>query len=113
AAEFQNCIHDSLTLAEEKFILDAIAELNSACTFFEAKKIAEQMRSTIICLNNPNCISTVNEIWFYVFLIKYMDELFPNHLHWLDDLAQAKTNDNSSLSKQQEKLIRFIKTYLD
>ncbi|CAF3329248.1 unnamed protein product [Rotaria sp. Silwood2] len=110
---YQNCIRDCLTLAEEKFILDAIAELDSTCTFFEAKKRAEQMRSTIICLNNQNCISIVNEIWFYVFLIRYMDELFLNHLHWLDDLEQANTNDNSSLSKQQEKLIRFMKIYLD
>jgi hypothetical protein len=57
-----NFVCHSLSPAEETFVLDAIACSDPNCTFFQAKQIAEEIYSNIICINNSNRPLPVSEI---------------------------------------------------
>ncbi|CAF0831475.1 unnamed protein product [Adineta steineri] len=105
-----NFVCHSLSPTEETFILDAIKRSGSDCSFFEAKHIAEEMYSNIVCVNNSNRPLPVSEIWFYLFFYLHCEQLFSTHPHWLDDLENAKTN-NNYLYEQQQQIIRLMKTY--
>ncbi|UJR37672.1 hypothetical protein I4U23_030367 [Adineta vaga] len=106
-----NFVCHSLSPTEETFIIDAIARSGPNCTFFEAKQIAEEMYSNIICVNNSNRQLPVSEIWFYLFFYLHCEKLFSTHRHWLHDLENAKNN-TSYLYEQQQQIIRLMKTYL-
>ncbi|CAF2533234.1 unnamed protein product [Rotaria sp. Silwood2] len=106
-----NFVCHSLSPTEETFILDAITRSGPDCTFFQAKQIAEETYSNIICVNNSNRSLPVSEVWFYLFFYLHFEQLFSTHLHWLDDLEKAKTNINY-LYEQQQQIIRLMKTYL-
>ena len=105
-----NVVYHSLSLTEENLILYAIEDANSDCTFFEAKQIAEEMYSNIICVNNLNRHLPVSEVWFYLFFFLHFEQLFSTHHHWLDDLEKATTN-LDYLYEQQQKMIHLMKTY--
>ncbi|CAF3362245.1 unnamed protein product [Rotaria socialis] len=106
-----NFVCHSLSPTEETFIIDAIARAGSDCTFFQAKQIAEETYSNIICINNSNRSLPVSEIWFYLFLYLHFEQLFATHPHWLDDLEKTKAN-VSYLYEQQQQIIRLMKTYI-
>ncbi|CAF1271704.1 unnamed protein product [Rotaria sordida] len=106
-----NFVCYSLSPTEETFILDTIARSSPDCTFFQAKQIAEETYSNIICVNNSNHSLPISEVWFYLFFYLHFEQLFSTHLHWLDDLEKAKTNINY-LYEQQQQIIRLMKTYL-
>ncbi|CAF4474959.1 unnamed protein product, partial [Rotaria sp. Silwood2] len=72
---------------------------------------AEQIYSKILDANRRNSVLHVNEMWFYLFVMVHIDDLFPNHIHWFNDLEQAQATDNFS-SVQKKTLIRLMKTYL-
>jgi len=105
-----NFVCHSLSPTEETFILDAIARSGPDCTFFQAKQIAEEVYSNIICVNNSNRPLPVSEIWFYLFFYLHFEQLFPTHPHWLDDLEKTKTNINY-LYDQQQQIILLMKAY--
>ena len=96
---------------EEKFILDAIARCGLDCSFFEAKQIAEEMYSNIICVNNSNRSLPISEIWFYLFFYLHFEQLFSTHSHWLDELEKSKTP-SRYLYEQEQQIVRLMKTYL-
>jgi hypothetical protein len=103
-----NFVCHSLSPAEEILILDAIVRLGSACTFFEAKRVAEETYSKIICVNNSNCSLPVSKVWFYLFFYLHFEALFSTHPHWLEDLEKSETNINS-LCKQEQQIICLMK----
>lgn len=106
-----NFVCHSLSPTEERFILDAIARQGCDCSFFQAKRIAEEMYATIISLNNSNRPLAVSELWFYLFFYLHFDELFSTHTHWLNDLQKSKTH-VKYLSEQEKQLIRLMKSSL-
>lgn len=96
---------------EEKFILDAVTRCGSHCSFIEAKQIAEEMYSNIICVNNSNRPLPVSEIWFYLFFYLHFEQLFSTHSHWLDELEKSQTSVRY-LYEQEQQIVRLMKTYL-
>ena len=106
-----NFVCHSLSPTEETFILDAIARSGPASTFSEAKRVAEEMYSNIVSVNNSNRPLPVSEVWFYLFFYLHFEHLFSTHAHWLDDLEKAVSN-VEYLREQQKQIIRLMKTYL-
>jgi hypothetical protein len=104
-----NFVCHSLSPTEERFIVNAIARCATDCTFFQAKKLAEEMYSTIICVNNSNRPLPVSEVWFYLFFYLHFEELYSTHSHWLDDLEKSVTR-ASYLYDQEQQIIRLMKT---
>jgi len=110
----QQILNSSLTTCEELHIIESIYRL-SQCTYAEAKRIAEDIYTKIICTNNreniQSCsIGIIPDQWFLKFVTRQIDYLRQYSSIWLPDLEgmienMENENDLSSLISLMKKTV--------
>jgi len=86
----QQVLYSPLTTCEELHIIESIYRL-SQCTYAEAKRIAEDTYTKIVCTNNreniQSCsIGIIPDQWFLSFATRQIDYLRQYSSIWLSDL---------------------------
>lgn len=80
----------ALTPCEELHIIDSIYRI-AQCTFADAKRVAEDTFTKIICTNNRENISSssaesIPDQWFWTFAIDHVHYFQQYSASWLPDL---------------------------